>query len=233
MSELGGLQASLGYRFKDLAWLVEALTHPSFGHEHGARDNERLEFLGDAVLQMCATLLLMDGFPEADEGELSRLRAKLVNTRALAGIGDEIALGLHLRVGRGEEANGGREHARNLANATEAVLGAVYRDGGFRAAQDLVDRWMRPRLAALGRPESSRHRWKDPRSRLQELTQASGSGTPTYETVAADGPSHDPRFEVAVRLAGEELGRGAGGSKKSAARAAAEAALARLEGPVA
>ena len=219
------LQAAIGHRFSDPSWIETALTHSSYGHEHNCSDNERLEFLGDAVLQMCTTLLLMERFGAAREGELSRLRSRLVNTEALAEIGAELALGDALRLGRGEEDTGGRTRTRNLANATEAVLGAVYQDGGFEACRALVEMWMAPRVAKLGTADGGKHKWKDARSRLQERTQQNGGATPVYHVTGKTGPSHAPTYEVEVRVDKTVLGQGTGRSKRDAARDAAERAL--------
>ena len=229
MSVMRHLESALGYRFESQTLLLQALTHSSYGHEHQQPDNERLEFLGDAVLQMCATLLLVAAFPKAREGELSRLRSRLVNTDVLAEIGAAMALGECLRLGRGEADTGGRKRTRNLANGTEALLGAVYEDAGFAACQALVGRWMTPRISHLRGGGGGKHKWKDPRSRLQEFTQSQGGHTPSYDVIARSGPPHAPQFTVAALVDGDELGRGCGGSKRTAARAAAEDALRRSD----
>jgi ribonuclease-3 len=220
------LQDRLGYRFVELERLQLALTHRSWAHERGGPDNERLEFLGDAVLQTCSTVLLMERFPEAREGELSRLRSQVVSTPALAAVGRDLALGDLLQLGVGEEQTGGRQRRRVLACATEAVLGAIFLDGGLEASLDVVRRWLGPRVGALdaGAPIA----WKDPRSRLQELTQSSGGATPTYLLREQVGPAHALVFVVDVLRGAEVLGRGEGSSKREASRRAAEAALCAL-----
>lgn len=231
MSDLDAVQEALGHPFEDLSLLERALTHRSYANEHNTPDYERLEFLGDAVLQMCSTLLLVDAFPTEQEGELSRLRSKLVRTETLATIARELGLGQALRLGRGEAETGGRSRPSNLADATEAVLGAVYRDAGLQPCLDLVEHWMAPRIATLQRPERVKRAWKDPRSRLQELTQSNGGSTPTYKVLERVGPPHSQVFRAAVCVDDAEIGRGEGKSKKTAFAAAAQAALDALEPP--
>lgn len=228
MSDLDALQSSLGYQFETTDLLWQALTHRSFGNEHGSPDLERLEFLGDAVLQMSTTLLLVDAFPKAREGELSRLRARLVNTRSLAVIAREHEVGVNLRLGRGEDDTGGRNRDSNLADATEAILGAVYRDGGFSSAKALVARWMQPLISRI--EASGTRRMKDPKSRLQELSQAGGGPTPRYLVARREGPSHEPVFHVEVHVGKQIWGRGMGPSKRDAEVAAAVKALRIREG---
>ena len=218
-----------GHRFADEAVLAEALTHRSWAHENGGADNERLEFLGDAVLQSCSTVLLMDRFPVAREGQLSRLRSRIVSTKALAEIGRELHLGPMLRLGVGEEATGGRTRDRVLACGVEAVLGAVFVDAGFAPCLEVVRRLLGPRIDALATQGDAG--WKDPRSLLQEHVQRDGRGTPAYQVVETEGPAHALVFSVTVTVGGEVLGSGEGPSKRRAARLAAEAALTRLGVP--
>jgi ribonuclease-3 len=212
----------VGHAFADSGLLLEALTHASWAHENGGADYERLEFLGDAVLQLCSTKLLVARFPEAREGQLSRLRSRLVSTGALARTSRDLGLGAHIRLGVGEEATGGRERPRVLAGALEAVLGAVFVDAGFEVALALVTRWLDDPLAEL-EAETGAH--KDPRSLLQEHTQRLLGETPTYPVVACDGPPHEPTFVVEARVGDRVLGRGEGRSKREASRRAAEVAL--------
>jgi len=220
------LQARFGHTFSDDAPLTTALTHRSWAHENGGPDNERLEFLGDAVLQLCSTALLMRRFPDAREGQLSRLRSRVVSTRALAAIGRERQVGELLQLGVGEEATGGRDRDRVLACAVEAILGAVYVDAGHDACLSVVERLIGDRIAKLA--EAGDAGWKDPRSLLQEHTQREGRGTPSYEVIETEGPAHALVFSVSVTLDGEVLGQGEGSSKRDACRNAAEAALAGL-----
>lgn len=227
---LDRLQDALGYRFREIALLQTALTHASYAHENGVEHNERLEFLGDAVLQMATTLLLMERFPTAREGELSRLRARLVNTRTLASVAREIGLPDALRLGVGEEASGGRTRTSILADALEALLGAVHLEAGLETCIEIVRRWTLPRLETLEQVEApSGERWKDPRSRLQELAQAQRRQAPQYRLLSSEGPPHDLVFTMSVELDGETLGTGTGRSKREASRAAASQALQRLE----
>ena len=223
MTPTAVLARTLGHPFADEGLLLRALTHTSFSHENGGDDYERLEFLGDAVLQLCATSLLMDRFPEAREGALSRLRSRLVSTRALARLARRLAVGPALRLGVGEEATGGRDRPRVLAGAMEAILGAVYTDAGFAPAHALVAGWFAADLRALA--TEAKGGWKDPRSLLQERLQRDRGQTPTYDVASRGGPPHDPTFVVEVRLGDEILGSGEGSSKREASRRAAEAAL--------
>ncbi len=222
------LEDALGLTFSDQELLERALTHTSWAHENGGEHNERLEFLGDAVLEMCTTLLLMEHFVLAREGELSRLRALLVNTDVLAAIGSSLDVGAHLRLGKGEEAHGGRQRISILENTVEAILGAVYTDAGFAVCQRVVGDWMTPRIADLDRPEERANAWKDARSLLQEHTQALVGQPPTYLVEQTGGPAHQPTFTAEVVLNDEVVGRGEGGTKREASRAAAKAALGRF-----
>jgi ribonuclease-3 len=221
---LDALEGRLGHAFASRALLEEALTHSSHAHERGGRDNERLEFLGDAILSACTTLLLLERFPVAPEGELSRLRSRLVNTVTLAQIGRDLGLGELLLLGRGEAASGGRDKVSVLADVTEAVLGSVYQDAGFAPCLAVVRAWMTPRLAVLEQ-DVAKTDWKDPRSLLQELTQRRWRQTPRYVVTACTGPDHAPLFDVDVALGDQVLGRGTGSSKRDAARQAASRAF--------
>ena len=217
------LRQAIGHDFGDAALLEQALTHTSYVHENGGADYERLEFLGDAVLQLGSSALLYERLPEAREGQMSRLRSRLVSTDALAELAQELGVGPALRLGIGEEATGGRTRPRVLAGATEAILGAVYLDAGADAGLAVVRRWLTPRLASLESQEESA--WKDPRSRLQEITQRDHGKTPVYGVAERVGPPHRPTFVVEVRVGDEVLGRGQGRSKREASRRAAEEAL--------
>jgi len=234
MSDLSleALEERLGHRFSDRDLLLCAVTHTSYANEHeDAESNERLEFLGDAILQTCMTILLFRRFPDAPEGDLSRFRARLVNTEILAGLGAELELGSALRLGRGEAQSGGRTKLSLLANASEAVLGALYLDTGFEPCFEVVSRLMESRLDTLHQVAAAEgaSAWQDPRSRLQEETQRRWQHTPSYEVVGTGGPPHEPTFEVEVRIEGRVLGHGTGGSKREAMRMAAVDALERME----
>lgn len=221
-----GLQAALGYRFTDPALLRLALTHPSVSHEAGdpAPDNQRLEFLGDAVLQLVLTQELYEKFPGVGEGPLTQARAQMVNSRTLAQQAQALELGRHLILSRGEEANGGRERPGALADALEAVLGAMYLDGGLAVAQRFVLGRFRE---AFGRLEAVPS-LENPKGELQELLQAQTAVAPAYRLLAMSGPDHDRDFECEVSHHGRLLGRGRGKSKKAAESEAARAALETL-----
>jgi len=221
------LAGRLGYRFQDLTRLDQALRHSSFAYENpeAGPSNEQLEFLGDAVLNLTVSNLLHQHFPESSEGELSRGRAALVNARRLAALARDLDLGAYLLLGRGEEAQAGREKPSLLADALEAVMAAVFLDGGLPAADALTRRWFTPLLAGLA--ESP---WQDFKTRLQELTQARHQGSPVYRLLSETGPSHARHFAVEVFLGDRSLARGQGRTKKQAEQQAAKAALEALTG---
>lgn len=219
---------ALGHRFADGGLLQEALTHRSYANEHPERaphDNERLEFLGDAVLTLSASTLLWERFPDATEGELTRRRADLVCESSLATIARTLGLGRSLRLGRGEDRSGGRDKPRLLCSALEACIAAVYLDGGVEKATQVVRRLL---AASLDEPELGR---RDAKTRVQELVQALGEGTPRYTVLQASGPDHARLFEVSCLSNLRELGRGSGRSKLEAEQSAARAALQQLESP--
>lgn len=223
------VQQRLGHVFTDEALLTEALTHTSYAHERGTPHNERLEFLGDAVLQLMMSAAIFSAFPKADEGKLSRARALLVNTHTLALIAVELGLDRALLLGRGEESSGGRTRERPLAAVTEAMLGALYLDAGHEAAQAAVSDWFGSRLEVLLRADDEQDDpFKDPRSRLQEHCQAVDGRAPHYALIGEEGPPHDPRFTIEVSHQGAVIGSGAGRSKQEAKKNAAAAALRTL-----
>lgn len=226
MSAYDELQQKLGYTFRDLELLKLALTHPSVAHEQGTQiqTNQRLEFLGDAVLQLVLTRELYEKYPAYDEGPLTKARAKLVNRQTLADHGAVVNLGAHLILSRGEETHGGRERPSALADAYEALVGAVFLDGGFDAARDFILREFSRDLGGL----SVIPIMENPKGELQELLQAVSSEAPQYNVVSATGPDHDRMFECTVQHAGVELARGRGKSKKAAESEAALAALVKL-----
>lgn len=213
----------LGHRFGDPALLELALTHRSWCAEHPeSASNERLEFLGDAVLGLVVTQRLYSRFGGWAEGDLAKTRASLVKSATLSEVGRAVGLGGQLRLGRGEDASGGRGKASILADAVEAVIGAVYLDGGLGAADDVVGRLLGPRLdEAADAPGHA-----DYKTRLQELAAHLGFDPPVYD-VTASGPPHDARFEAEVR-AGSARGVGTGSTKKHAEQQAAEIAYATL-----
>lgn len=219
---------SISYQFRDENLLRLALTHPSVAHEIAAPTphNQRLEFLGDAVLGLVLTQKLYEQFPAHDEGPLTKARAHLVNRKTLAERARAIELGAHLILGRGEEVHGGRERDSALADAYEALIGAIFLDGGFDAAREFV---LREFSAAFGEL-SALPLIENPKGELQELLQTHSARTPEYQTVSATGPDHDRIFECVVLHEGNELARGNGKSKKAAESDAALAALKKLRG---
>jgi ribonuclease-3 len=223
---LAELQARLGHQFRDENLLRLALTHPSVAHEqnHPQPHNQRLEFLGDAVLGLVLSHELYGKFSEADEGQLTKSRAKLVNAAALAAHGRSLGLGAHLVLSRGEETTGGRERASALADAFEALLGAIFLDGGFEAARGFVLREFAADFGGLALPAGI----DNPKGELQELLQSTSPAAPAYQLVSTEGPDHDRNFICAVLHDGAELARGSGKSKKAAESDAAQAALNKL-----
>jgi len=226
VSDLDALQARIGWTFRDPRWLRLALTHPSLTHgqEESQQHNQRLEFLGDAVLSLILTRELYERFPQVGEGPLTKARAQLVNRRALAEQARRLELGRCLLMSPGEEANGGRQRPSALADAFEALAGAIFMDGGLEPAQRFVlgcfeRQWNG--FAAIPRQEN-------PKGELQELLQARSAHAPRYVTTGATGPDHDRLFECAVEHEGVELGRGVGKSKKTAESQAARVALERV-----
>jgi ribonuclease-3 len=222
------VQASIHYRFNDSARLEEALTHRSYLNEYdgeGVVDNERLEFLGDAVLDFLVGDMLFRRYPTMPEGDMTRFRAALVRTESLAELGADIHLGQQLRMGRGEEGSGGRERITNVCAAFEALIGAMYLDGGI----DVVREFIAHRFDNLLEQVMAESRDKDARSLLQEWSQAVHNLTPIYRTISESGPDHQKEFVVAVILGEKEVAQGSGKSKQAAAHAAARAALNLLD----
>ena len=221
------LEVQLDHHFKDKDLLGQALTHRSYAVEKGREspDNERLEFLGDAVLDLLVGELLFHTFPDSPEGDLTKMRASLVNERSLAARAKEIGLDGFIMLGRGEEKTGGRTKPSILANAFEAVLGAVYLDGGLEAARGFLYRLFQPLLKGGFSEEFD----SDYKTRLQEWTQAKFRETPSYVLEETAGPDHNRVFQVAVHLQGELVARGQGRSKKEAERMAARRALELLK----
>lgn len=221
--DLGELEDLLRHRFEDPELLLEALTHPSYGHEQERPDYERLEFLGDAVLGMVTGAWLFRTLPEAREGELSRLRGFLVSAPVLARIAADLGLGDWVRLGAGEERSGGRAKPSLLAAALEAVVGALYLDGGLAPVARLLEPALERQLGeAPAAPEA------EAKSRLQEALQAAGRPLPEYRIVEESGPAHERRFTVECLVDGRVAGRGRAATKKEAEQRAAREALAAL-----
>ncbi|MDA8429254.1 MAG: ribonuclease III [Geobacteraceae bacterium] len=221
------LQESLGYLFSDSTQLDLALTHPSFHNEqvYGGGDYQRLEFLGDAILGMLLAEMLFSRFPDASEGELSRTRAQLAEQGTLARIARQLGVGLFIRVGRGEEQSAGRDKDSILCDVLEALIAAVYLDGGLEAARRVVAAFFDELLDVPLDVTASR----DAKSELQELMSAKGLAPPEYRLSDESGPPHDRQFRFCVLVEGRVAGEGQGRSKKIAQQAAAMQALHRLQ----
>jgi len=214
----------LGYSFKDPKLLEEAFRHASYVNESTSgdlRDNERLEFLGDAVLDLAISHILMDFFEEAKEGDLSKYRAALVHERALCRVAEGLKLGRHLRLGKGEELSRGRQKPSILANTLEALLGAIYLDGGYDKTKEVIHRLFLPLLINIAEGKGT----GDFKSILQEFTQQSQRTRPEYPLIDESGPAHDKTFKVALMLQGEKIAEGTGKSKKEAEQNAAREAF--------
>jgi len=218
------LEEKLGYRFKNRALLENALQHSSYANEHrgsGMGSNERLEFLGDAVLGFVTAEHLYKTHPDLPEGDLTRLRAALVCEQSLYEVAQKLELGKYLKLGRGEEAGGGRTRPSILADATEAVFAAVYLDGGIREVTELIHRV----LLDAEREEAVEERRRDYKTALQELVQRQAHQELSYRMAGEEGPDHDKTFLAEVLLNGQLIGQGRGHSKKEAEQNAAAAAL--------
>lgn len=222
------LQARLDYRFASPLLLRQALTHRSFINESGepaTAHNERLEFLGDAVVDLAVGHWLMESLPDAREGQLSKLRAMIVNEASLARVSEELELGACLRLGKGEEQTGGRQKSSILADAFEAVMGAIYLDGGYARADQIVHELLETTVTRAVRGDLD----GDHKTHLQELVQARSQMIPRYEVIGEAGPDHAKTFQIAVFVGDDQLASAWGGSKKEAEQGAARAALERLD----
>jgi ribonuclease-3 len=229
--DLQTLQKKLGYEFHDRRVLLQALTHKSYGHEFfqdrpiSQRDNERMEFLGDSILNGVVTDILLETFPEAPEGKLSKMRAAVVNERTLAKVAEPLNLPRCLRLGKGEAMTQGRTKPSIVSSALEAVIAAIYLDGGFLAVHPVVRHLFAPLFQ--GQLGEVLH-FKDHKTALQEALQAKFKATPSYVLLGTKGPEHSKVFEVAVSINGTPLARGEGRSKKEAEQNAAQNALSQL-----
>ncbi|MEE2751758.1 MAG: ribonuclease III [Myxococcota bacterium] len=215
---LSRLEKDLGWEFSDKSLLEQALTHRSWSAENGGEDNERLEFLGDAVLQLVVTDLVMAQFPDAPEGQLSRIRAGLVQAGGVAFLARAWNLGEHVRLGKGEDLSGGRDRDSVLADVGEAVLGAIYREGGLEPCHALLESSLKERLKAVEDPATF---GVGPKTLLQELTVARWNLLPTYSLVNVTGPDHARQFRVRVHVGERYEAEGVASSKRNAQRAAA------------
>ncbi len=221
------LEEKLGYHFQDSSWLIQSLTHRSFHHENREKslgDNERLEFLGDAVIDLAVSDLLMQRFPDAPEGRLSRLRAQLVNTVRLAGIAMELEVPQYLRLGRGEARSGERQNQRLLASSFEAVIGAIYKDGGFTQAFQICGIQFEPIIQRMSADEELDEDFK---TQFQERVQKELKQTPYYKLESAEGPDHAKTFVVSIWVGEEKWAEGRGSNKKRAEQDAARIAMTR------
>ncbi len=230
MPDYSELETVLGHTFRDRALIEQALRHASWCNEQATTaprldDNERLEFLGDAVLDLVVGHRLMTRYPQLREGELSVTRAQVVSEAGLSEVAAQLGLGQWLMLGKGEEKSGGREKPSILADAFEAILAAVYLDGGFEVAQTMVERLLAQRIETV-----EFKGFYDFKTRLQETSQARLRTTPAYKVVQEIGPDHDKRFVVSVTIGDEEWARAVGRSKKEAEQMAAAEAHFRLEG---
>jgi ribonuclease-3 len=222
-AELVRLQNELGYSFSDPALLVRCLTHISHERKRQGGHNEVLEYLGDAVLDLAVSDLLIARYPTKSEGDLSRMRAALVNSSVLAEKAGMLGLGPLLRLGKGEERSGGRTKPSILAGAFEALLGAVYQDGGYEAARRIVERYFASDLKGKNLGQ------QDYKTRLQEISQMLFHAPPSYRLISESGPDHDKCFITEIAVGGKVLGRGQGKTKKQAEQEAAQSALRELQ----
>ena len=221
------LETKLGYQFQNPKLLDHALTHSSYANEHhlgSISSNERLEFLGDSVLGMIVADHLYRTFPDLPEGDLTRIRANLVCEGSLVLVAQELDLGRYLKLGKGENACGGRSRPSILADAVEAVLAAVFLDGGLAHDRDIIQRFLLDRMEQVNRAS------RDHKTYLQELVQRKSGQVLSYELIGESGPDHNKTFQMQVLLNGQPIGQGTGHSKKEAEQAAANAAIERLEG---
>ena len=232
-AEFEPLEQAIGYRFRDRGLLEHALTHRSRVHEDasgGVFDNESMEFLGDSILGFVIADMLFHEFPQHNEGQKSKLKASIVSAAALARLGEAIDLGEYLILGRGEEKTGGRRKAALIADCYEALIAAIYLDGGIEPVQAFVQRQFARLIEDARRTGAHAAFTEDYKSALQEWLQSHDRGLPSYRLAAELGPAHHRRFEVDVLVDGQPLARAEGRTKKEAAQAAAKVALAMLKG---
>ncbi len=223
--DLRELSERIGYHFRDEKLFVHAMTHSSYSNEHKMDKlscNERLEFLGDAVLELISSDFLYGKYPEKPEGELTKIRASLVCESTLAYCASELELGAYLLLGKGEEATGGRERPSVVSDAMEALIGAIYLDGGFASAKEFIHKFILNDI-------EHKKLFYDSKTILQEMVQAAGRKHLEYELIREEGPDHNKTFEVRALLAGVEIGRGCGRTKKAAEAACAYQAILKLK----
>lgn len=231
-NEIKSFQRQIGYKFKKRSWLETALTHPSFRHEGDAdmlMDNQRLEFLGDAVVGLLSAEYLYAIRPKLDEGSMTKFRSMVTSRTGLATLALEWDIGPRLRLGKGESQSGGAERESNLADAVEAVIGAVFQDGGMKACRKFFDRHFEPRLAALLEEKEIQVIKDNPKGSLQEFMQQNGKEAPIYRIVSEEGPAHERSYIASVFIDGKEIAQGSAPSKRAAEAKAAAEALQLLE----
>lgn len=224
-ADVAAVEKIVGHTFTDKNLITSAITHRSYLNEHREAHwdhNERLEFLGDAVLELVITHFLFEKYPEKPEGELTAVRAALVNTVSLSAASEKLGVNEYLLLSKGESKDMGRARAYILANAFEAFVGAMYMDAGYEVAKEFIGK----NLFALTEEIVEKRLWQDPKSRFQEMSQEHHSVTPTYTTLETVGPDHDRTFTIGVFLGKEKVATGVGRSKQEAEQAAAEAAIA-------
>jgi len=219
------LEKRIGYRFQDRSLLLAALTHPSYRFEHPdeTQDNQRLEYLGDAVIGLLAAQHVFERHADADEGQLTMLRARVASGKALAEMAQAIGLGVYLRMGKGEERSGGRARTGMLADSMEAIFGAAWIDGGLRAGRRLFEKLVAVRLQELPAEQGN----GNPKGALQELAQGTFRCAPVYERLAVEGPAHAPSYRVRVSVGGQEA-VGTGSTRRAAEAVAATQLLGKL-----
>lgn len=225
MADLNEFQSKIGYTFKNRHLLEQALTHSSYANEKHMKkhsDNERLEFLGDAVLEIVSSEFLFINYPQKPEGELTKLRASIVCEPTLALCTKPLDLGKYLRLGRGEDHTGGRKRKSILSDALEAVIGAIYLDGGFTNAKEFVLRFIMTDI-------ENKQLFYDSKTILQEMVQSRQEAPLSYEIIREEGPDHNKSFEVCAKIGDEEVGRGAGRTKKAAEQVAAYNGILKLK----
>lgn len=214
------LETRIGYSFKNREFLITAITHPSYRHEHKMEfDNQRLEFLGDSVLNLITAEHLFEKNESMQEGDLSKLRSQLTHNETLATIGTDLKLGEYLLLGRGEDERGGRTRPSNLADAVEAIIGAVYLDSGIIAARKLFRKIFQPRIAKIQAAGNF-----NPKGALQEFAQVQFKCIPVYKLISQSGPAHAPSYTVEVSINGKALAKGTGANKRDAEKDAARVA---------
>ena len=216
------VEKRLGYTFADRQWFERAVTHRSAHHQSERNDYERFEFLGDAVLDLAVAHLLLDNYPDMKEGELSKMRAALVNTASLAHIAREVNLGPCIRLSKGEMASGGADRPSILADVLEAIFGAIYREAGYDVARRVIESLFIGKIKTVTPT--------DPKTELQEALHVLGKSSPEYELELVSGPEHAPHFVSIVKISGEIVGRGEGTTKKASQQAAAAQALQTIHG---